>query len=185
MTRDQPPRREIYTLPPDGRPFDQQPDWRHDFPIDWPQDHYVARRDFTKFMVLTSLAFAVGQFWIGVQNAIRRRRGKPSIVRIASLSAVPVGGTLAFTYPGPHDDCLLFRAADDVLLAYSQKCTHLSCAVVPRPQENRMYCPCHEGYFELSSGRPIAGPPRRPLPRITLKVRGEDVYATGVVLSTV
>src|SRR5579875_3286117 len=30
------------------------PAWRQDFPIDWPQDHYVARRDFTKFLVLTA-----------------------------------------------------------------------------------------------------------------------------------
>lgn len=49
---------------PDGRSADEQPAWRDDFPIDWPEDHYVARRDYTKFMVLTSLAFAVGQLWI-------------------------------------------------------------------------------------------------------------------------
>src|SRR5205823_4088402 len=45
--------RESITVPPDGKPDDQQPAWRRDFPIDWPQDHYVSRRDFTKFMVLT------------------------------------------------------------------------------------------------------------------------------------
>ena len=39
----------------------EPPKWRRDFPIDSPQDQYVARRDFMKFMVLTSLAFAVGQ----------------------------------------------------------------------------------------------------------------------------
>ena len=33
-------------------------------------------------------------------------------------------------------------------------------------------CPCHEGYFDLDTGRQIAGPPRRPLPRIMLEVRG-------------
>ena len=62
---------------PDGLPESEQPAWRRDFPIDWPQDHYVARRDFTKFLVLTSLAFAVGQCWIVVQNWLRKRRGLP------------------------------------------------------------------------------------------------------------
>ena len=63
------PRASNDSLPPDGRPVSEQPRWRHDFPIDVPQDDYVARRDFTKFMVLTSLAFVVGQVSIGVKNA--------------------------------------------------------------------------------------------------------------------
>src|SRR5215467_4684157 len=76
---------EQITRPPDGRPLHYQPQWRKDFPIDWPQDHYVARRDFAKFMVLTSLAFAVGQLWVGLQTIWRRRRGAAPILRIGSL----------------------------------------------------------------------------------------------------
>src|SRR6188474_1834177 len=67
---------EQVTIAPDGRPMDEQPAWRTDFPIDWPQDHHVERRDFTKFMVLTSLAFTVGQFWILAVNFLRRRNGE-------------------------------------------------------------------------------------------------------------
>ena len=179
------PEREQHTIAPDGRPPEQQPAWRRDFPIDWPHNQYVARRDFTKFMVLTSLAFTVGQFWIGVQNYARRRRGQPQIVKIATLSALPIGGTRTFKYPDLHDDCVLIRTGEGSLLAYSQKCTHLACAVIPRPEKGVIHCPCHEGYFDLATGRPIAGPPRRPLPRITLKIRGDDVYATGVEVSTI
>src|SRR5689334_13603873 len=87
-----PPEREQHTIPPDGRPEEQQPAWRRDFPVDWSPSQYVARRDFVKFMVLTSFAFAVGQLFIGVQNYLRRRRGKPEVVKVASLSALPVGG---------------------------------------------------------------------------------------------
>jgi Rieske Fe-S protein len=89
-----------------------------------------------------------------------------------------------FHYPGEHDACLLVRLGDRDLVAFGQKCTHLSCAVIPRPAENVFHCPCHEGYFDLRTGRPIAGPPPRPLPRITLELRGRDVYATGVELRT-
>ena len=121
----------------------------------------------------------------GVQNVLRRRAGKPPILRIAALADVPVGGSVAFNYPAGHDPCLLVRPTADALVAYSQSCTHLSCAVVPRLQENCMHCPCHEGYFDLQSGRPIAGPPRRPLPRIALEVRQRFVYATGVERRTV
>ena len=48
--------REMITTAPDGSPADRQPAWREDFPIDWPQDQYVERRDFMKFLVLTSAA---------------------------------------------------------------------------------------------------------------------------------
>jgi Rieske Fe-S protein len=75
---------------------------------------------------------------------------------------------------------VLTRLADRELVAYSQKCTHLSCAVIPDPGRGALRCPCHDGLFDLRSGKPTAGPPRRPLPRILLEVRGRDVFATGV-----
>ncbi|MEP6767911.1 MAG: Rieske (2Fe-2S) protein [Acidobacteriota bacterium] len=168
------------SVPPDGRPYHDQPQWRNDFPIDWPQDELVSRRDFTKFLVLTSFAFVVGQAWIAAQNFLRRRRGRPPVRRIAALNAVPVGGALTFAYPEPHDACLLVRTAEDRFVAYSQKCTHLSCAVTPRPQENCLHCPCHNGFFDLATGTPTAGPPRRPLPRITLRIQDGSLYATGI-----
>jgi nitrite reductase/ring-hydroxylating ferredoxin subunit len=176
---------EQITIGPDWRPLEEQPAWRQDFPIDSPQDHYVARRDFMKFMVLTSFAFVVGQFWLAAQNWMRRRMGKPEIMKIGSMSQLPVGGALMFVYPGEHDSCLLMQPQPGVLVAYGQQCTHLSCAVVPRLEEGRLKCPCHEGSFDLASGRPLAGPPRRPLPRVLIDVRGDDIYATGVELRTV
>ncbi len=176
--------REQMTIAPDFRPAEVQPAWRQDFPIDWPQDRYVERRDFVKFMVLTSLAMTVGQFWIAAQNWRRRRQGAPPIARIAAVADVPVGGTLTFSYPGAHDPCVLVRLTVVDFVAYSQKCTHLSCAVIPRPTEGVLHCPCHEGYFDLRSGNAIAGPPSRPLPRITLEQRGDGIYATGVEVRT-
>jgi len=176
---------EQITIAPDWRPMTQQPVWRQDFPIDWPQDHYVERRDFMKFMVLTSLALTVGQVWIGAQNWWRRRRGALEIRRIASLDELPVGGVMTFTYPGPQDDCVLVRTPEDALVAYSQKCTHLSCAVRPRVEEGVVHCPCHEGYFDLRSGRPVSGPPRRPLALVHLRVQDGVIYASGVEERTV
>lgn len=176
--------RDTTTMAPDFKPAREQPAWRQDFPIDWPQDQYVERRDFVKFLVLTSAAFTAGQFWIAGQNWFRRRHGLSEIKRIGSLDAIPIGGVLAFTYPAEHDTCVLVRLGERELVAYSQKCTHLSCAVIPKPEQGVLHCPCHDGVFELSSGRPIAGPPSRPLPRILLEVRGRDVFATGIALRT-
>jgi len=176
---------EQVTIAPDWRPAESQPAWRNDFPIDWPQDHYVERRDFMKFMVLTSLAFTVGQFWIAAQNWWRRRRGEPEIARLGPLNTIAVGTTQTFTYPTENDPCILVRQPDRSFVAYGQKCTHLSCAVVPRVEEGVIRCPCHEGIFDLASGRPLAGPPRRPLSRVRLDVRGGDLFAVGIEERTV
>jgi Rieske Fe-S protein len=173
------------TIAPDGRPNEQQPAWRTDFPIDWPQDHHVERREFMKFMVLTSLAFTVGQLWIAAQNWWRRRRGEPEMARLGAVDEIAAGAVLTFNYPTSDDPCILIRQVDQSIVAYSQKCTHLSCAVVPRVGEGEIRCPCHEGIFELASGRPLAGPPRRPLSRVRLEVRGADLFAVGVEERTV
>lgn len=168
------------TTPPDARPAAEQPRWRRDFPIDLSQDDYIARRDFTKFMVLTSFAFAVGQLWIVAENFFRRRNPRPPVHEIARLDDIPVGGSLVFDYPEPHQPAVLVRLDESRLIAYGQKCTHLSCPVIPRVEQGRLHCPCHEGSFDLTTGRPLAGPPRRPLTRIHLEVRERRIYATGV-----
>ena len=163
---------------PDGRPECEQPKWRRDFPIDIEADEYGARRDFTKFMVLTSLAFACGQLWIALQSLFRG--GKPERRRIAAVDDLAVGQALSFHFPTERDPCLLIRQAEDVFVAYSSQCTHLMCPVRPELEHNRLHCPCHEGYFDATTGKPTAGPPRRPLPKIELRIENGSVFATAI-----
>ncbi|HEX7117952.1 MAG TPA: Rieske (2Fe-2S) protein [Longimicrobiales bacterium] len=171
---------ERLSVGPDGRPWEAQPKWRRDFPIDWPRDEYVARRDFTKYMVVVSVGFVVGQFWILYHNYIRRRPGDPPVRRVARLDAIPVGGSLVFSYPDPDNHAVLVRLDEDRLVAYDRACTHLLCPVIAQPERGRLHCPCHNGNFDIETGRPIGGPPERPLPRIHVEVRGGYVYATGI-----
>jgi|RhiMethySRZTD1v2_1073278.scaffolds.fasta_scaffold01419_18 nitrite reductase/ring-hydroxylating ferredoxin subunit len=170
---------EDVTQAPDQRPMAEQPHWRKDFAIDVPEDDFVARRDFARFLVLISGAFVAGQAWIAAKS-LGPDRHTHQRVRIASLAALAPGSATMFAYPEAHDSCLLIRTKDGQLLAYSQKCTHLSCAVVPRLEQGILHCPCHEGIFDLLTGRNIAGPPPRPLPIIELEVAGDDVFAVGV-----
>lgn len=169
---------------PDGNPLEAQPKWRRDFPIDQMEDQHVSRRDFTRFMILTSGAFAVGQLWIAFQNFLRRGRGLPPKRLVASVGSVPLGGAMQFQYPGPQDRCVLVRTPENRFVAFRQACTHLSCAVQPEPSAGRFRCPCHEGYFDLLTGRPLSGPPQRPLPKIQIEVRGGNIYAVGVEIRT-
>jgi Rieske Fe-S protein len=170
---------------PDVRDELDPPQWRTDFPIDWPKDEHVARRDFAKFLVLTSCAFVTGQGWIAAKHLLRDRRSPPPRARIASVSKIAIGSVESFSYPSEHHPCLLVRLGEHEMVAFSQACTHLSCAVVPRVDEGVFLCPCHEGYFDIRTGRNIAGPPPRPLPRIVLEIDGDDIYATGIDERTV
>ncbi len=170
---------ELHTVPPDRGDMEDQPKWRQDFPIDLAQDGYVARRDFTKFLGLTSFAFVAGQFWIALQRRWRKTRSQLPTIKVANLNEIPVGESMTFYYPSETDPALLLRPDAATVIAFSSQCTHLQCPVLPEIAHNRLRCPCHSGYFDLATGRPIAGPPRRPLPRISLAVRNEVVYATG------
>jgi len=171
------------TIAPDGRPLAEQPKWRRDFPIDVPEDQYVARREFTKFLALTSLAFVAGQLSILVKTLFDRRQAYPAR-EIAALADLPVGGALQFDYPTPGEGRILVRLGERELVAFDSRCTHLSCPVVPQVDRRRFHCPCHEGLFDLETGRPLAGPPRRPLPKVELELRGERVFAVGVTERT-
>ncbi len=168
------------TVAPDGRPPAEQPQWRQDFPIDVAQDEYVSRRELVKFMVLTSAALAVGQVWIVLRRAFGRTPASPASEAIAAVNELPVGGARTFHYPEGSTPRLLVRTGAATFVAYDQQCTHLMCPVVPAVELGRLHCPCHNGWFDLETGRPVAGPPQRALPRVLLEVRDNTVYAIGV-----
>jgi Rieske Fe-S protein len=172
------------TTPPDGRAMSEQPRWRQDFPIDWPQDEYLTRREFIKFLLLTSAAFTAGQFWFLVKNLLEQQES-PSPQVIARVEDIPVGGSLIFKYPADSPARLLVRVDEETFVAYEQQCTHLTCPVIPHAEVGELHCPCHEGVFDLLTGRPLSGPPRRPLARVTLEVRNGEVVATGIEKRTV
>jgi Rieske Fe-S protein len=126
------------------------------------------------------LAFVVGQFWIATQNMWRKRRGSLPIVEIVRVDDIPMNSYRGFFYPTSTDPAILVRLGRDEFIAYSSECTHLQCPVLPDIDKSQFHCPCHAGYFDLQSGRPLAGPPRRPLARIALKIQNASIYATGV-----
>lgn len=153
--------------------------WKRDFPIEWEKDHYVTRREMVKFLTLGSAFLVLAN---GVM-AVAGRLARPGTFQrksVALASALRPNSSVLFRYPTEEDPCILVRTKSGELAAYSQVCTHLSCAVVHQPEEDVLFCPCHHGYFDVAAGRPIAGPPTRQLPRIALEQSGDVIFATGV-----
>ena len=157
------------------------PLWREEFSVHRAEEQYVSRRQFGKFLVLTSVGMLAGNVWIAIRAAMRRPASFPRR-EIAAAGSLAVGSSRVFFYPGEQDPCLLVRRGESDWVAYSQKCTHLSCAVFYARESDRLECPCHAGAFSLADGRVLQGPPPRPLPKIELERQGDRLFAVAVRL---
>lgn len=161
------------SVPSERRPGGR---WRAEFPYHWDADELVGRRELLHLAVLASGALFAGTAVLAVLGRVKdRRRGQPRA--IARTSEVREGEAVYFNYPGDDDQGVLLRLPGGQLVAYSQKCTHLSCAVSYQPERERLLCPCHNGVFDPRTGEPTAGPPLRRLPRIALRQDGDMLIA--------
>ena len=158
---------------------DDSPLWRDEFSVSKSAERYVSRRQLAKFLTLTSVGMFAGNVWIVVRSWLHKMPVYPSSV-VARAGEIPVGGVKLFEYPRPGEQCILVRASEETYVAYSQKCTHLSCAVFYSRENNRIECPCHQGYFSVSDGSVLQGPPTRPLPHVVLRRDGNELIAIGM-----
>lgn len=158
------------------------PAWAEEFSVHAGEDAYVQRRQFTKFLVLTSLGMVAGNAWIWLKAVSGEEPHEWPRVVIARASGIAPGTVRLFTYPTAADPCILVRRPGGEFAAFSQKCTHLSCAVYYSAERDRLECPCHEGYFSAANGRVLQGPPPRPLPQVALEQEGDDLVAVGLDL---
>ena len=62
------------------------------------------------------------------------------------------------------------------LKAYSSVCTHFACLVKWNPDTARLECPCHEGYFSVTDGSVISGPPPKPLMILATEVVDGQIF---------
>ena len=154
------------------------PSWRRQFPYRLDADEIVSRREFLRYALFTSGALFVGTVALALLAPLRRGSAEPKAV--ARLNELRAGEARYFRYPGPQDEAVLINTRERGLVAYSQKCTHLSCSVVYQAERDRLFCPCHDGVFSPLTGDPVAGPPQRRLPRVVLEQRGDEIFAVDV-----
>ncbi len=155
--------------------------WRAEFPYHWDVDELVSRRELLQFAVYTSGALFTSTAFLALLGLYETLQPKTTAQEqlIAQVSEVPEGKAFYFNYPRPGDQAMLLHLSGDRFVAYSQRCTHLSCAVYYQAERARLFCPCHEGVFDPQTGEPVAGPPQRRLAQILLQRRGDAIYAVG------
>jgi Rieske Fe-S protein len=94
---------------------------------------------------------------------------------LASVDEIPVG-TGKKVMVDEMLTILVTHPKQDEFRAFSAKCTHSGC-IVSGVQEGQIACACHGARFNTDSGEPEQGPAKSPLGKITLEVRGNELYA--------
>jgi cytochrome b6-f complex iron-sulfur subunit len=72
---------------------------------------------------------------------------------------------------------IVFQSQDQ-LCALSAKCTHEGCTVTYQPGQSIIWCPCHDGRFDLN-GHVVSGPPPQPLAKYLAQRQPDG----GIVIS--
>jgi cytochrome b6-f complex iron-sulfur subunit len=93
----------------------------------------------------------------GATGPVHLTRDETSKLEQNKFVIVPVSGQRVIVLQAPEQLC-----------AFSAKCTHEGCTVTYLPGQSVIWCPCHDGRFDMA-GRVLSGPPPRPLVKYTAK----------------
>ncbi len=80
-------------------------------------------------------------------------------------------------FPFGSEPGILIETGPGEYRAFAAMCTHLSCTVQYEADQKRIWCACHNGWYDLS-GTVISGPPPHPLDRFEVNVVGDDIFVT-------
>lgn len=94
---------------------------------------------------------------------------------LSDLAGFPVGQSMTYESPGGRK-VVVTRLGDtggvEDFIALSSICPHLGCQVHWESNNNRFFCPCHNGVFS-EVGEPLSGPPKdsnQALPQYALRI---------------
>src|ERR1700693_5355959 len=153
--------------------------WRKEFHYPWDEDEIVTRRDTLRFLLAGSGALFLATGALAILGALPRDANVTAIA-IAKEGELAENQWKVFDYPDEYAQGILINLPGHGLVAYSDVCTHLSCAVLYQGN-GKLHCPCHEGLFDAATGNVLAGPPIRPLPLIQLAIHNGTIYAVKEV----
>jgi len=93
-------------------------------------------------------------------------------VTAAKVGELPPNAAKIFKFGAKP--AVLVNTAEGRLIALAATCTHLTCTVRYEADSGTLFCPCHNGRFDLS-GAVLSGPPPAPLETYGVLVAGEEI----------
>jgi cytochrome b6-f complex iron-sulfur subunit len=138
----------------------------------------VRRRNFLDIFFGGSLLATIAAFVYPVVRYVlpSKRTGViQNSVAAAKAGELPPNAAKIFKFGSAP--AVLVNTAEGTLVALSAVCTHLTCTVRYDGETGTLFCPCHNGRFDLS-GNVLSGPPPRPLETYAVDVSGPDIIVS-------
>lgn len=139
----------------------------------------MKRRSFVDLFLGGSLLATIAAFVYPVVRYVLPSRsaagGDPNSVKAAAAGELPPNTAKIFKFGSAP--AILVNTAEGKLVALSGTCTHLTCTVRFDAETETLFCPCHNGRFDLG-GNVLSGPPPRPLETYAVEVAGADVIVS-------
>lgn len=127
-------------------------------------------------LMVAGLAGGYGLFaWVSARFMLPARAGAMRRLFVTRVADLGEGQTVLYQTPGGRTVNITRRATTggvEDFIALSSTCPHLGCQVHWEAQNNRYFCPCHNGTFD-PTGKATGGPPGdagQSLPRYGLTV---------------
>jgi nitrite reductase/ring-hydroxylating ferredoxin subunit len=110
----------------------------------------------------------------------KKPKGKPKPGNLVKASDTP----LAKTSDIPVNSGMLFEADEYIVtqpkpgkfVGFDSLCTHEGCPIDAFETPGEMDCTCHDSKFKIDSGKPFAGPAKKPVPKKPIIVENGQIY---------
>jgi cytochrome b6-f complex iron-sulfur subunit len=136
------------------------------------------RRKFVNLFLGGSLLAAVASFLYPViRYLIPPRQAESLAKRVMAAKVGELAPNSAKLFRFGSSPALLINTAEGELRSLTAVCTHLTCTVRYDADTATIYCPCHNGRFDLA-GNVLSGPPPRPLEEYQVEVTGGDIFVS-------
>jgi len=135
------------------------------------------RRFVNLFLGGSLLGTTVSFLYPIIRYLIPPRQAEAAAKKVLAAKAGELAPNSAKLFRFGSSPALLINTADGELRAFSAICTHLTCTVNYEGDTGTIYCPCHNGRFDLA-GNVLSGPPPRPLDAYEVEVSGGDIYVS-------
>ena len=129
------------------------------------------------FLGGSTLGAAASLLYPVVRYLIPPRRPETDARTVLAAKTGELAPNSAKLFKFGSSPAVLINSADGRLLAFNAVCTHLNCTVSYESDTGTLYCPCHNGRFDLA-GNVLSGPPPKPLESYEVAVSGTDIFVS-------
>jgi len=136
------------------------------------------RRSFVNVLLGgTLLGAAASLLYPVIRYLLPPRQAEATANEVTAAKTGELAPNTAKIFKFGSSPAILVNTAQGELRAFAATCTHLSCTVFYEASTESLFCPCHNGRFDLA-GHVLGGPPPAPLETYEVAVVGQDIVVS-------